>query len=104
MPKPCLGRVDLENYRAGRGWSCESLFAVFFLYCKRVDPEWSLQDTCDWIFGVVIATTRVNLFKGSLYNFATQGFSGNTCFKHSSRILFEELSCTKPSILRAPKC
>ena len=45
-------------------------------------------------------------FNGSLHNSAsvTHGFSDNTRFKHPSRILFEELSCTKPATRRAPKC
>ena len=33
-----------------------------------MDPELSLQDTFyDGVFGIVIATTEMNLFKGSMY-------------------------------------
>ena len=60
-------------------WSHKSLFAVFILYWKRVDPEWSLLDT--FFMMVVIATCGVNIFKGSLYDFdcVTHNFSWATC-------------------------
>ena len=29
-------------------WNSKSLFAVFSLYCKRLNPEWSLKDTFLW--------------------------------------------------------
>ena len=61
---PCVGVTMSWTCWFGKlsRWSCESLFAVFFLHCKRVDPEWSLQDTFSWW------DVRY-LFKGSLYDF-----------------------------------
>ena len=101
MPKPCLGRVDLENYRAGAAiLARESLFTVFFLSAS----EWIQSGLFkilfhDGMFGIVIATTGMNLFKVSLYDFnwSLTTFSGNTRFNDPIRISFEEPSCTKPS-------
>ena len=67
MPKSCLGRVDLENYRAG----ATKVFSQSFLY---VASEWIQSGLFnilfyDGMFSIVIATTGMNFFKGSLYDF-----------------------------------
>ena len=61
-------------------------FRCLFLYCKRVDPEWSLQDILLWwMFCVGIAAAKMNCLKGSLYNFAsaTHGFLLHYTFQAS---------------------
>ena len=72
MPKSCLGRVDLENYRVGAA----KVFSQSFFYTAS---EWIQSGLFkilfnDGMFGIVIATTWMNLFKGSLYEFY--------CFTH----------------------
>ena len=79
---PCPHHV-LDAGKLSR-WSSESLFTVFFLHCKRVDPEWFLQEIFyDGMFSVGIAAAKMNCFKGSLYNFpsATHGFFRHYTFQ-----------------------
>ena len=80
MPKPCLGRVDLENYRAGTA----KVFSQSFFYTAS---EWIQSGLFkilfhDGMLGIVIATTGMNLFKGSLYDFncVTNDFLGQYAF------------------------
>ena len=69
MPKPCLGRIDLENYRAGAAkvfsqsffytaseWIQSGLFKIRFnngMFCSHC------HNLAQWM----------NLFKGTLYDF-----------------------------------
>ena len=80
MPKPCLGRVDLENYRAGAA----KVSSQSFFYSAS---EWIQSGLFkilfhDGMLGIVIATTGMNLFKGSLYDFncVTNDFLGQYAF------------------------
>ena len=63
MPKPCLGRVDLENYHAG----ATKVVSQSFFYTASEWIQSGLFKTLS--YDGLIATTGMNLFKGSLYDF-----------------------------------
>ena len=91
-------------------WRRECRFAFFLLYCKpNIQRGLFKIFIYDGMFCVGIAEALRPSWitsKAACTNLPVSfnGFSGNTCFKHSSRIRFEEQSCTNPSILWAPKC
>ena len=67
MPKPCLG-LEFGNYRAGAAKVfSQSLF--FYTASEWIQSGLFKILFYDGMFGIVIATTGMNLFKGSLYDF-----------------------------------
>ena len=79
MPKPCLG-LEFGNYHAG----ASKVFSHSFFVTAS---EWIQSGLFkilfhDGMLGIVIATTGMNLFKGSLYDFncVTNDFLGQYAF------------------------
>ena len=91
MPKPCLGRFDLENYPSRAG--AAKVFSQSF-FCTA--SEWIQSGLfnipfCDDMFSSKAACM--------ISTVSLTTFSGNTRFRVPIQIWFEEPSCTKPSIL-----